>query len=117
MYDKISKAMVLQELAAVAFAKTWQAYAPDGTPHPEQAGPALASVEKTAQGIKLKFYDKLKALELLGKHFGLFDGTGDDRADDKQGLLEAFLREDGDAVFTLEQAAEAGDELVEQEGV
>jgi len=35
---------------------------------------AVASIERGTGGIKLKFYDKLKALELLGKYLGLFDG-------------------------------------------
>lgn len=36
---------------------------------------AIAGIEKTGGGIKVKLYDKLKALELLGKYMGLFDGT------------------------------------------
>ena len=34
---------------------------------------AIAAVEKGTGGIKMKFYDKLKALELLGKYLGLFE--------------------------------------------
>ena len=114
MEEQINGKRVLQELAAVAFAQVQQAYEADGTAVPERAGPALAAVEKTAQGIKLKFYDKMKALELLGKHFGLFDGTGERNQDMKQGILEAFLKEEGDGVSGFECPAEAGDELVEQ---
>ena len=113
MEERINEKKVLQELAAVAFARASEAYGPDWSPVPERAGPALAAVEKTSQGIKLKFYDKLKALELLGKHFGLFDGTGQQSQDMKQGILEAFLKEDGDGISFLECPAEAGDELVE----
>lgn len=104
---------VLQELAAVAFTRIDQAYDPDGTPIPARAGAALAGVEKTAQGIKLKFCDKLKALELLGKHFGLFDGSGGSREVMKQGILEAFLKEDDHGLSPSEPPAEAGDQLVE----
>lgn len=106
---------ILEELAQVAFARCQQAYEPDGTAVPARAGPALASVEKTAQGLKLKFYDKLKALELLGKHFGLFDGTGAAREELKPGILEAFLKEVPHADPELEQETEAGDQLVEQD--
>lgn len=35
---------------------------------------ALAGVEETKYGIKVATYDKVKALELLGKHLGVFDG-------------------------------------------
>lgn len=33
---------------------------------------AIASVEETKAGIKVRTHDKVKALELLGKHLGLF---------------------------------------------
>ena len=39
--------------------------------------------------MKVKFYDKLKALELLGKHLGMFAGTGTDP--EQSNLLEAIL--------------------------
>lgn len=34
---------------------------------------AIASIEETKHGIKVSSYDKVRALELLGKHLGLFD--------------------------------------------
>ncbi len=52
---------------------------------------AVASVEKTSTGIRVKLYDKLKALELLGKHLGLFEGRGEVSEEDN-GLLEAIRR-------------------------
>jgi len=33
---------------------------------------ALAGIEETKHGIKVNTYDKVKALELLGKHLGMF---------------------------------------------
>ena len=56
--------------------------------HHEQAC-AIASVEKGSGGLKVKFYDKLKALELLGKAVGLFEGGA--QAPEDNGLLEAIL--------------------------
>ena len=33
---------------------------------------AVASIKQTAGGVELKLYDKLKALEMLGRHFSIF---------------------------------------------
>lgn len=34
--------------------------------------PAIASIKQTKEGIELKTHDKIKSLELLGKHLGMF---------------------------------------------
>lgn len=39
---------------------------------------AVASVKKGKNGIEVKTYDKLKALELLGRHLGMFNKKPDD---------------------------------------
>jgi len=85
-------------------------------------GAAIASVEKTTGGWKIKFYDKLKALELLGTYLGMF-GTGTGRREEeKNNLLEAILSSTQEALDTsdiqeLQQASDPGDDLVEQSRV
>jgi len=79
---------------------------------------AIASIEKGSGGIKLKLYDKLKALELLCRLLGLGEAA---LAAPDTSLLEAIARSTGEVIDThdlpeLQQAAAAGDELVEPAG-
>ena len=98
MEQVISAAGILRELGAIAFARTTELLAVrDGALEIKDTGAlseelacAIASIEKSAGGIKVKFYDKLKALELLGKAVGLFDGAVQTQQDN--GLLEAILQ-------------------------
>ena len=116
---------VLYQLRAIAMADvTKLVQIGDGTVElkttaelPKPLRCAVASIEKSSSGIKVKFYDKLKALELLGKCLGLFDGSGQESADSP--LLAALLEGTGEEIGTddipeLQQAAAAGDDLVEQ---
>lgn len=82
---------------------------------------AICSVEKSAGSLKVKFYDKLKALELLGKMLGLFDRQGS-VGDDDNNLLETILESTKEVIPThdlpeIQQAAAAGDDMVEQTGL
>lgn len=125
--DRLPEA-VLTELAAIGMTRATDVLCIENgqvaLKTPAQMGQdhaaAIASVEKTSGGFKVKFYDKLKALELLGSHLGMFGGSGR-REDEENNLLEAILSSTQEAVDTsdiqeLQQAADPGDDLVEQTG-
>ena len=124
---KITAEAVLRELAAIGFARAPDfLQVRDGTLEIRDldAGvpmaAAVAAVERTSTGLKLKFYDKLRALELLGKCTGLFEpDTCPDTS--RSTLLQAILRSTSgevrlDDLPELQQAAAAGDDLVEPSG-
>lgn len=94
--DAISKAMkkrearteitqdsVLKELAAIGFANAADFVKVSGgavkitdTDEIEKDKlPALAGVKETQNGIEIKLHDKVHALELIGKHLGMFTGA------------------------------------------
>ena len=120
---------ILTELAAIGMTRATDVlYIEDGQvalKSPAKMGKdhaaAIASVEKTTGGWKVKFYDKLKALELLGSHLGMFGDRGGRREEEENNLLEAILSSTQEALDTsdiqeLQQAADPGDDLVEQTG-
>lgn len=83
------------------------------------AGAAIAAIERSSGGLKIKFYDKLKALELLGKSCGLFEGN--DGQGQQNNLLEAILEATGkemklDAIPEAQPKAAADHDLVEPAG-
>ena len=95
---KITPEKVVEELAAIGFAKATDFLrVSDGTltvcdtdtlSKADRA--AIASIERSTGGIKVKFYDKMKALELLGKYMGMFEAKNDPE-EKSNNLLEAIL--------------------------
>ena len=115
---------VLGQLRAIAMADVTQIVsAADGTltvrsteELTEGQRAAIASIEKGAGGLKVKFYDKLKALELLGKCVGVFDrppASGQGNALLKAIDLSTGRELDTGELHELQQAPAAGNELVE----
>lgn len=125
---KVSREGIVKELAAIGFARvTDYMQIENGELKIREKlqsaqGAAIASIERSPTGIKVKFYDKMKALELLGKHLGLFEGK-DSRGDGgDNNLLEAIIQATQEALETddipeLQQAAAAGHDLVEPAGL
>ena len=124
----ISAEEVLQQLRAIALADVTGAMTVqdgnltvrDTDSLPPELRLAVSSVEKSAGGLKVKFYDKLKALELLGKHLGIFEQRSGGQTSGSD-LLESIRRSTGEVIATdglpeIQQAAAAGNELVESAG-
>ena len=118
--EKVTKERVVRELAAIAFASAADyLQVADGElvvgdiPAGKRCA-AIQSVEKTSSGLRVKFYDKLKALELLGKSVGLFEGVADE---DQNNLLAAILaatrKEQSDDLSRVFTSAGDGHDLVE----
>lgn len=83
---KITQDRVLQELAGIAFANgaDFVKVVGHGAAQMVEIMPtdeldsdkraAISGIEETKYGIKVSTCDKVRALELLGKHLGMFDG-------------------------------------------
>lgn len=126
---KVCPERIVEELAAIGFARVTDVLCiEDGelVVRPtdalsSQSQAAIASVERMSSGcLKIKLYDKMKALELLGKHLGMFEGKTEEEIQ-KNNLLEAILaatQEDLDThdIPELQQTADVGDDLVESTG-
>lgn len=124
----ITPKKVVEELAAIGFARATnflrvsegELTVCDTDTLSKADRAAIASIERSSNGIKLKFYDKMKALELLGKYMGMFEGK-DDGEENRNNLLEAILAATQEEVETddipeIQQAADACHDLVEPAG-
>ena len=85
---------------------------------PEDKAAALASVKQGANGIEVKLHDKVRALELLGKAVGIFDGGRDAPTEATNNLFEAIVESaqeelETDDIPEIEQEAAAGADVVE----
>lgn len=101
---EVTQDMVVNELAAIAFAKatdyvsvksgTVFVKSTDGLS--DQQIRAIAGIKEGANGIEIKLNDKEKALELLGRHLGMWNDKLDIKApaiDDSIKEMEAYFDE------------------------
>ena len=126
---EITQERVLRELAAIAFASgadfakvvtggtfdTVKMIPTDKIP-PEKLA-AIAGVKMTANGVEVKLHDKVRALEMLGKYLGLFDGSGGQEKSDNN-LFEAIngCSEEGfNEIPEIQQPTETDAAVVENE--
>lgn len=97
---QITQDSVLRELAAIGFARAtdYAFIAEDGhvvlTPTERLTDDqkiAVAGVKETQFGVEVKMHDKLRALEMLGKHLGLFDARSSNEQEKQNNLLDAIM--------------------------
>lgn len=95
---EITRERVLKELASIGFAKATDfltiqgghVLIKDSDDVAADKLAALASVKEGMYGVEVKLADKARALEMLGKYLGLFDGTNPEGDTQKNNLFEAI---------------------------
>ena len=124
---EITQERVLEELAAIAFANgtDFATITHNGlvrlTPTdevPEEKKKAVASIKEGQYSTEIKLHDKVRALELLGKHLGVFDannGSGNEQENNIFEVIEESTREEigTDEIPEIEPPAKPGHDLVE----
>ena len=98
---EITQEKVLEELAAIAFANgtNFATITQNGcvllTPTnelSENKKKAVALIKEGQYGVEVKLHDKVRALELLGKHLGVFDSKhGSGLPAEENNLLEVLM--------------------------
>ena len=98
---EVTQDMVVQELAAIGFAKaTDYAEIKDGKvlikntdELPDVTKRAIAGIKMGRNGIELKLCDKEKALELLGRHLGMWNDKVDINLDESKSKLDDLIQQ------------------------
>lgn len=131
---EITQDQVVQELAQIAFFNATRAARvvnnqygaqvefTDTADLTEDERAAIAGIEETKHGIKVSSYDKIRALELLGRHLGMFDEKrGADKTEENNlfEVIEQSTKGDLDIseIPEIESPAESCDDVVEQTGI
>lgn len=103
---KVTAKRILSEIASIAFSDFTKFVSLETLADGEQvltvtdsrclsadARRALCSVKAGTRGVEVKLYDKLRALEILGRAYGAFSG-GDDDGEAERNFLKLFELED-----------------------
>ena len=85
---------------------------------PKNKLPAIAGIKYSQLGIEIKLHDKVRALELLGKHLGVFATGGSAAAAEENNIFEVIEQSTQEEIDTneipeIEPPAEPGDDVVE----
>ena len=98
---EITQDMVVQELAAIAFAqatdygivKKNHVFINDTEGLTQNQRRAIAGIKMGKNGIELKLCDKEKALELLGRHLGMWNDKVDINLDESKSKLDDLINQ------------------------
>ncbi len=124
---EITQERVLSELAAIAFANgtDFATINANGlisvkatSQVPKEKLPAVAVIKYSTTGVEIKLHDKVRALEMLGRHLGLFDNHGASADPEENNIFEVIeqsTREELDTseIPEIEPPAKSGHDLVE----
>lgn len=124
---EITQEMVLSELAAIAFAngtdfaqitRTGMVRLTPTEELPEDKRKAVASIKEGQYGTEIKTHDKVRALEMLGKHLGLFDSKTGGAEPEENNIFEVIDQSTREEIDTseipeIEPQAKPGHDMVE----
>ena len=105
---EVTQDRVIQELAAIAFARATDYVKIDQNGRvvlsptdklSDTQKAAITAIKETQSGIEIKLADKVRALEDLGKHLGILDGNGngkgvEDRITEYLNKLEEIVNDE-----------------------
>lgn len=101
---EVTQDRVLNELAVLGFyditdyaeVKHGRAVLKDTLDIPQEKRPAVVSIKEGANGLEVRLADKLKALEMIGKHLGMFTDKLNVSGGTDNTVTFKFDRPDGD---------------------
>lgn len=101
---EVSQDRVIRELVRIAFADLrnvveWGeggVVAKDSSLISDDAAAAISEIAQTQHGLRIKTHNKMSALDLLGKHLGMFQG-GETSPEEAARMLARAFREMADA--------------------